>query len=373
MPRRDELAFIHLGAFSGSAGSLRRALGRTVETIDIDLIRFARKPSLLRARLSALREARLGGDGIPWTRTETWSAATQRALTRAGVLTRRRPILFIQSLPAIVLNSDIRYGVYTDRVGREGAAAGKRHASRFTDGWLKREEAFLRGAQRVYVMGSTTKEVLIHHYGVPTSRIKVVGAGPNVPLGPPASSRSCRRLLFVGTQWELKGGPELLSAFVRVRKTFPGLELILAGSRPRHRLPRGVRSVGRVLGSQMDDLYSQADALVIPTHMEAFGIALLEGLIKGLPCIATNVGNQPWIIGDAGECVEAGDTEALVRSIGGLVANYPDYRRRAHSRGRELRDQFRWEPVAATILADLLGSATPTESPESCSSGIDYA
>jgi glycosyltransferase involved in cell wall biosynthesis len=181
-----------------------------------------------------------------------------------------------------------------------------------------------------------------------------VGAAPNAALGPPPVRSSCRRLLFVGTQWALKGGPELLQAFSRLRQDHPDLQLLLVGSRPSGPLPPGVDAVGRMPVARMDALYDQADLLVIPTHQEAFGIALVEGLIKGLPCVASTVGNQPWIVGDAGICVAPGDVGALEEALRRVVRAYAHYHRRALRRGRLLRERFRWDFVADVIVHDLV-------------------
>jgi glycosyltransferase involved in cell wall biosynthesis len=349
----EELVYIRVGGFSGSAISLRQAFRSRVKLVDFDLLQLARKPSLLPARARALLEARRAGAGVPWARTAAWSIANQRAVMRTGLITDSRPILFVQSIPAFVLAPTIRYGIYTDRVTREGAALGGVYASRFAPAWLEREEAFLRGAYRVYVMGPSTKDALTRDYGIPASRIAVVGAGPNMSLGQPVESESCRTILFVGTYWGLKGGPELLSAFAAVRKDFPDLGLLLVGSLPDGPLPEGVRAVGRVPHAQMESLYSQADALVIPSHIDAHPISFIEGLIKGLPCIGTTAGNASSIIQEAGECVEPGNVEALAAAMRRLITDYAVYRRRALRRGQQLRQSYRWENVASAMLEDL--------------------
>lgn len=294
------------------------------------------------------------GRGVPWTKTRAWSVAMQRTLVEAGVGIRQVPILFVQTLSAFVLDASVRYMIYTDRVAREGAASRTPFVSRFTPAWLEREEAFLRGAHRIYLMGPSTAEVLERSYAIPAHKIVVVGAGPNMVLSRPVDSKCCRTLLFAGIEWERKGGPDLLSAFANVRRDFPNLELLVVGHRPRGRLPEGVCAVGRVPHAQMDALYSRADGLILPSHHDAVPISLVEALIKGLPCIGTTVGNQRWIIGDAGECVEPGRVDALSAAIRKLVISYPQYRRRALERGQYLRETFRWEAVASKILEDVL-------------------
>jgi glycosyltransferase involved in cell wall biosynthesis len=352
--QKGKLTYFRLGRFSGSAISLKKALEPRVRLTDFDLVSLGRRPGMLTARLLAMGEAAQSNPPAPWLKTLAWSRAAQRAVARQGLLSGEAPLLFVQTLPAFVLSRGLRYAIYTDRVGREGAAVGGVHRSRFTQGWLSREESFLRGAHRVYVMGPSTKEVLEREYRIDASKVRVVGAGPNMPLGPATESDHLRRILFVGTQWELKGGPELLAAFTRARAEFPLLELTLVGSRPPGPLPEGVVALGRIPHSEMDAIYSRSDAVVIPTHMEAFGLSLLEGLMKGLPCIATPTGNQNWIVGDAGETVRPGDVDGLVGALRRLILEYPRYRSLAATRGRELRRDLNWDRVAASIVEDLL-------------------
>jgi glycosyltransferase involved in cell wall biosynthesis len=100
----------------------------------------------------------------------------------------------------------------------------------------------------------------------------------------------------------------------------------------------------------MEPLYTRADAVVLPSILDAVPITLIEALIKGLPCISTTVGNMKWLIGDAGEVVEPGRADALAAAMRTMVAGYPSYRERALARGAYMREHFRWEVVAEQIL-----------------------
>ena len=99
----------------------------------------------------------------------------------------------------------------------------------------------------------------------------------------------------------------------------------------------------------MDSIYSRADAVVIPAHMEAFGISLVEALIKGLPCIGTTIGNQPWIIRGAGRCVEPGNVTEIESAITELLGDYAGFASRARARGSILSATMTWEKVAGRI------------------------
>lgn len=359
------MALVHHGQFSGCTASLRGALAARMSVVELDLLRLARRPALLRARVRAAWEAQRTGRGTPWVKTGAWSRACQQWAEEHGFLVPHRPVLFLQTLSAFVLDrAGPRYAVYTDRVSAEGASRGGVYASRFTPAWRAREQVFLQRAERVFVMGPTTQDVLEREYGVPRSRVSVVGGGSNVPLTEPVRADRCRALLFVGREWEMKGGPLVVRAFQQLRRRFPDLELLIAGCRPFVRPPAGVRVLGWVPREAMDDVYSAAQILVVPGYKEAFGHAFVEGLIKGLPCVATCGGNQADLIADAGRCVPPGDVGALRAALAEVIARYPEYRRRAVQRGRELQERFAWDRIAGRILAEFLEAAlAPGEDP----------
>lgn len=355
MSAAADLRFLHVGAFSGSALSLRHALARRLVVQAVDLMPLARRASLVPGRLRALAEARTSGTrSVPWTKTAAWSRAVQRDLERRGLLDAAVPTLVVQTLPALAMPVGSRYAVYTDRVGAEALTDPSPYASLATAGWREREAAFLRGADHVLVMGASSRECLVGDYGLDPARVHVVGAGPNMALGHPVPPRARgRRLLFVGIDWERKGGPTLLRAFPTVRRRFPDATLTIAGASPGGPLPDGVVVRGRVPHQQVSGLYDDADLLVLPTHFEAYGIALVEALQKGLPCVCTSVGNQPAIVGEAGVAVTPGDPEALSNAVCDVLADYPAYQQRAFRRGAALRETETWEHVADEVCRHL--------------------
>ncbi len=300
-------------------------------------------------------EARRAGLGTPFAKTAPWSKALQRAAAARGALRTDRPVLFIQSIMAFVPPPQLRYGVYVDRVGREGRSLGTEFVSKFSSGWEEREAAMVRGAHRIYSMGPSTKQALVELYGIEPERVLVVGAGPNMQLGPPGPGGGGRRIVFIGIDWDRKGLPDLYEAFAKVRVTVPDLRLTVVGATPDIEAPPGTEVLGRVPHAQIDEILSNSDILAIPTHYEAFGIALIEALLKHVPVIGTTISNQQWIVGDGGICVEPGNVSELAAAIETIVTDYSSWRARAAERGEHVREQFAWPRIAATILDDLVG------------------
>lgn len=344
------LVYVRSGRFSGSAISLLREMRRRmdVEDIDTQTLGYDRQMAFGRIRAKVgVRRTR----GVPCSRTGAWVDAVEGRVQRLDLPTTNAPVLFVQTVNPVRLGGEGHpYFVCTDRVASEGASTGGPFRSRHSEDWRVRERAFLRGASSVFVMGPSTKAVLCTtEYEISEDRVEVVGAGPNCALGGPrAAGGQCRGLLFVGTQWELKGGPELLEAFAHIRDRYPDAKLALVGSAPNGDVPPGVASFGKVESWDMDRFYSWADAVVIPTFMETFGISLVEAILKGLPCVGTTVGNQEWIIGEAGLCVEPGNVEALTQAIDHLIGDYPSFQQLALQR-RGLHDSVTWGSVADAI------------------------
>jgi glycosyltransferase involved in cell wall biosynthesis len=102
--------------------------------------------------------------------------------------------------------------------------------------------------------------------------------------------------LFVGTQFEIKGGEALLRAFSRVHARFPGCHLDIVTHLPK----RFRQLVAACSGIEVHEarfsreeihtrFMRQADILVLPTYVDSFGMVALEALAHGLGLIATDV------------------------------------------------------------------------------------
>jgi glycosyltransferase involved in cell wall biosynthesis len=348
-----DLSLIHWGSFSGTVQMLEGSFLGLANIQYHDLGTLTRATDLIPARARAQVHS-LGRDW-PWYKTAEWSKALQRHCLRSGWISRDRPTLFFQTLAAAVLDGDHRYAIYTDRVAREGARGAEAFRSKWGPGWIEREELFLRNASDVFVMGPSTVSALTDMYGLDPARVHVVGAGPGSQVGQIGREvRSPRRILFVGTDWDLKGGPQVVEAFASLRVRHPDLELVLVGSEPTGELPDGVLALGRVPREQMPALFAEADLFVVPTYMEALGYSLLESLMHGLPSIGSTVGNQGWLIGDAGLTVPPGDVEAVSQAVYQVLGDYDRYKRNAVSRAEELRQTMTWDNVAQAICRRLL-------------------
>ncbi|MGD9934279.1 MAG: glycosyltransferase family 4 protein [Dehalococcoidia bacterium] len=140
----------------------------------------------------------------------------------------------------------------------------------------------------------------LRRLGVPDDRIRVIHPGVDLDAWKPTSrSRtgdSPVRLLFVGGNFERKGGDLLLEA---MRGTFFGrCELDIVTRDPVPETPGVTVHRAEANSPQLRALFDRADLFVMPTRAECFGQVAVEALASGLPVIVGKVGGTGDIVDD---------------------------------------------------------------------------
>ena len=204
--------------------------------------------------------------------------------------------------------ADVRWGLITDHVNLLSKTAMEHDfnapESKVYNGWLKVERKILEDQDRVFVFADYVRQAVIDGYGIGAERVVSVGAGPNVDVDAErdgiAKQYGGQNILFVGVDAERKGLPLVLRAFERVRRSFPGARLDVAGSDGRD--AEGIRFHGRVVGDELKQLFYDANVLVLPSYREPFGIVLLEAMMAKAVCVGTRVGGIGEVVEDGTDC-----------------------------------------------------------------------
>ena len=124
---------------------------------------------------------------------------------------------------------------------------------------------------------------------------------PPVELPPLQSGRHSGRckLLFVGGDFERKGGHILLDAYREARQVIPDIELLVVGP-PELALREpitGVRYIPWVSQEQLhEEIFPEADVFILPSHAEGYGLSVLEAMAHAIPVIVSSVGALPEIV-----------------------------------------------------------------------------
>jgi glycosyltransferase involved in cell wall biosynthesis len=141
--------------------------------------------------------------------------------------------------------------------------------------------------------------------------------------------RDQRFLLFLGRLHVKKGCELLIEAFSALRESNSNLRLMLAGPCADEHYLDQLRALARRTGSKDSILFpgmltgdvkwgalSAAEAFVLPSHQENFGIAIVEALATGTPVLISNKINI-WreIETDAAGLVENDDLEGTTKLL----------------------------------------------------------
>ena len=232
-------------------------------------------------------------------------------------------------------------------------------------------EARALGAARVTVAVSRwTREWVLTHYGLADERLAV--APPGTDPGPLAiGSPSGRELLCVAAVTPGKGHDVLVPALAAIadldwRCTCVGaLDLD-----PRHvsRLRAAVQTaglgdrvdfLGPLLGDRLERVRARSDLVVSASRHESFGMAIAEGVARGLPVVATDVGGTPESLGCGSTTtlpallVTPDDAAALADGLRRWLTDH-DLRARLRSAAARRRDTLpTWRDSAQQVAAAL--------------------
>ena len=246
---------------------------------------------------------------------------------------------------------------------RRGApySAASRLSEREFRAAFQREKLIYDAADRIWTMSDALADSFRTDFGQPSTKLLTIYAGMNNPPNPVVEAKRLHRILFVGKDHERKGSQVLMQAFEIVRRAIPDAELHMVGRVGTDSDPSGVLSYGVVSrGTQdgralLDDLFATSSVFCMPSRYEPFGIAFVEAMSAGLPCVGTTKWAMPEIIddGETGWLVNDGAVEDLGRVLITALRD-PSVCARLGTRGREKAlARFTWDSVAARAVADM--------------------
>ncbi|HEX7975876.1 MAG TPA: glycosyltransferase [Anaerolineales bacterium] len=264
-------------------------------------------------------------------------------------------------------------GVMKQRVARQPDEAegdyrlrGEREVLRLADRIVAATPAEL--AQLQWLYQADTRKVVIIPPGVDVSRFYPI---------PPDEAKEfigippCEHvLLFVGRIEPLKGVDMLIEAIAILLQKGYRMCLSVIGGEPdlspealssemarlqAMRDQYGVNELVTFLGQRGQDTlpyyYSAADAVVVPSYYESFGMVALEAMACGTPVVASQVGGLAFLVqdGETGFTVPVDEPQALAERLARLLDD-PDLRRKMGLQAAAFAQEYAWDKIAARIL-----------------------
>lgn len=194
---------------------------------------------------------------------------------------------------------------------------------------------------------------------------RVVVTGNGVNLGVFRNDEDHSRIydaIYFGRVSEEKGIRTLLQAWKIVVGRLPSARLILAGGCYEKKLMYGyerlveesglcqnVTFAGFVSDEQAVSMLNSSRIFVLPSVEEGFGLAVVEAMAVGLPCILSDIPALKENFGSAAVFVKPQDAEGLAQAVLALLSDSKK-RRELQKRGKRLAERFSWEAVARKEL-----------------------
>jgi glycosyltransferase involved in cell wall biosynthesis len=315
-------------------------------------------------------------DGRPvttWRQSRLTDEICRYQITRAADRAGCDAVLEIQDLAPL----DLPYFTYQDMsfdaILQARADAGVPiYRGMSSDGLRRRQErqqTVYQQATGVIAMSHWLARNLVEVTGLPAAKVHVVHPGATVVDGgatlvngaaTEANGRAAvidelpvrlgprRRLLFVGREFLIKGGRQVLGALAILRREVdPAITLTVVGPTGwplPGEVPDGVSFLGGRPFAEVLRLYDEHDLFVVPSRLEGFGIAFAEAISRGLPCVARDAYAMPEMVqpGLTGALVRGDDPAVLAEVIAKALADDALYAA-CRDRAPQVREHFTWD------------------------------
>lgn len=246
----------------------------------------------------------------------------------------------------------------------------------------------LRRASRIIAISRQTSQDLRKIYRIEAGRIRIIPLGVDPRFRPDSKGlgRAALQnrgivepyLLYVGRFEPHKNVPLLVAAFRRLLEAgnVPPLRLVLVGPEgtastaiqravEKNGLSERVVFPGPLSVEDLAAAYAGAEALVLPSSYEGFGLPVLEAMASGCPVVATRAGAIPEVAGSAALVVGPGKVEELIGALRKLLGN-ASLGRKLVSQGLERARLYSWDKTAQATCEVYREACTARKASQGC-------
>ncbi|MDW3214146.1 MAG: glycosyltransferase family 4 protein [Ilumatobacteraceae bacterium] len=217
------------------------------------------------------------------------------------------------------------------------------------------------GAARCVGWSSWAASSIIDDYGVDPDLVSIVPPGVDTETWSPSPDRRPHgrpRILFVGGEFERKGGDLLLEAYRTIADRCD-LWVVTKSAVPSMDGVHVVDDLGPN-DVRLIELFRSACVFALPSRAETFGIAALEAASTGLPVVASRIGGLEDIVSDdeTGFTIPVGDVDALAAALTRLVDDESLQRRMSVAARQRATERYDARRNADELIAIVRESVT---------------
>ncbi|MBI3812200.1 MAG: glycosyltransferase family 4 protein [Nitrospirae bacterium] len=236
------------------------------------------------------------------------------------------------------------------------------------------EELALKKAALILYPTEWAANSAVSDYHVDKAKIHVIPFGANFDKIPNREvvlkrekSDLCR-LLFLGVDWERKGGDIAFETHLELEKLGIRSELIICGCIPPQEFLYERMTVIPFLDKnhpgqrqRLAELFLASDFLMLPTRNDCYGIVFCEASAFGLPIITTRTGGVPGVVTDGQNGymlpLNARGVE-YAKVISSIFHDDRHYSRLVRASRRIYEEKLNWDSWGAAVRNLLLSDPT---------------
>ena len=229
---------------------------------------------------------------------------------------------------------------------------------------------FARNADRIGTVSEYSKADIVKTWGINPDKIDVIYNGVKTVFGPLGDdeqqavrdrvSGGCPYFVFVGSLNPRKNVEGMLRAFdIFKEKTGSAQKMVVVGecmwsmSTIDHELEHmrhadDVIFLGRLQPAELHEVTASAQALVLVSFLEGFGVPIVEAMNCDVPVITSDCTSMPEVAGNAGLLVNPNSDEAIADAMVRMAADV-DLRAQLIANAKTQREKFSWDKSAVDL------------------------
>jgi glycosyltransferase involved in cell wall biosynthesis len=226
------------------------------------------------------------------------------------------------------------------------------------------DKLVFENAAHCMVASEWTKQSAIKDYHIPADKITIAPLGANLDVIPALheikkeKNKTCR-LLFIGVEWERKGGQIAMDTFYILQKNGVPVHLTIIGCIPPITIDDKnvtvipfINKHNEQEAAQLYTIMGSSDFLLLPTRAECAGVVFSEASAYGVPSITTNTGGVSTYVQDGvnGFALPLSATGAdYAGKIQELFANDEAYEQLCTSSRKKYEEELNWDSWGKTF------------------------